>query len=440
MASEFDEAPPNASPASTVESVMLDPRPGDWARHAGTTRRSRRRRSLVVTVAAAAILVVLVAATNNVVAAARTISADAAALSRTDESIRAATVARTLAVVAAVTSTRAPAAAVPRDEIADALAVLDDDDDPEAAELVAAIEDLVSRVGTGVDAATVARVENAYRAHLAATTTRRNALAAALQDSSHHLDDISRLAGLALLFVVPALAVGVHQGLTRPDRTMTALAHAADVEDRRRRLRDRDIGHLLARARRGLRDGEPPAVIDQYLAEARALSGEVAVGARHTVDLGRTAAEAVGRLPESATVTVTGPDVTVWIDDGSLRALIAALLRTFTDDARNGPTSTPPTTMRVGHRLDGDGPVATLTILGGGEPPVDALEPDGAAPPGRPSGEARASALAARRLAAALDVDVDRVSCDGHQGWRLTMAADRRASRNGDLVGAGERR
>ncbi|RMH70693.1 MAG: hypothetical protein D6683_15035, partial [Actinomyces sp.] len=284
--------------------TILDADAAAWARRAGATRGSRRRRSLVVAVAAGAILVVLVAATNTVVGAARRISTDANALSRTDESIRAATVGRTLAVVAAVTTSRDPAAPVPRDEIDEAIAVLADDDDPEAAALVAALTDLVDQLGGRVEPAAVAAVENAYRAHLAAAGERRDDLATALENSSRHLDDISRLAGLALLFVVPALAVGVHQGLTRPDKRMATIAHAADVADRRRRHRDAALDRVLRRARAGVADGAPPAVVDQALAEARALLGDIGPTARSSVDLRQVAADAVARRPGDARVDI----------------------------------------------------------------------------------------------------------------------------------------
>lgn len=423
------------------DTTLLDADAAAWARRAGATRSSRRRRSLVVAVAAGAILVVLVAATNTVVGAARRISTDANALSRTDESIRAATVGRTLAVVAAVTTSRDPAAHVPREEIDEAIAVLADDDDSEAAALVAALTDLLDQLGGRVEPAAVAAVENAYRAHLAAAGERRDELAAALEDSSRHLDDISRLAGLALLFVVPALAVGVHQGLTRPDRRMATIAHAADVAERRRRHRDAALDRVLRRARSGVAGDASPAVVDQALSEARALLGDVGPTARSSVDLRQVAADAVARRPGDTRAEIDGPRVRVWEDADALRTLVAALLATVGPPPGDGARATVPPRIVVERGPDGDEARATLTVLGGPEAPADVGDDpelaDLAGATADVDPDARAAALVARRLAAALGLTIERVADAGREGWRLILAVDPRAERHEPLSAVG---
>ncbi|MEM8709108.1 MAG: hypothetical protein AAGE98_21785, partial [Actinomycetota bacterium] len=212
---------------------MVDRHPTDWRRSLAAARSDRRVRSLLVALGAGVVLITLIAATNSVVGAARTISEDATSLSQTDEQIRAATVARTLTVLAAVAAndgSTAPSV----DEIADATAVLGGDSSPAARRFRSAIDDVMTIIETGRVPLPeqVAEVENAFGEFVDQLVLEREGLADDLAASESRLNQISSLAGLALLFVVPTLAIGVYRAISRPDVEQRALAHAAAVGNR----------------------------------------------------------------------------------------------------------------------------------------------------------------------------------------------------------------
>jgi len=279
---------------------------------AGLTRKDRRIRSVTIAVAASLALVITVASTNSVVSAARSITRDSSSLSETDAAIRSATVARTLTVLSAV-------------------AVQEGSSPPSLGEIRVAVDDLASRSGASGPAAAfveaedailaalsqgvaatpqqVASVENTFQSLLGAQLNRRKDLAAALVDSQDRLDRMSLLAGVALLFIVPAVAIFVYRGLTKPDLTQAGLLHQADIDQRLNRNRSTLVSREINRIR-GEVDRASWSELSRQLDELSALAGVGLDGAAHDrepVDLRRAIANAIART--DLTMTISGDPI-----------------------------------------------------------------------------------------------------------------------------------
>lgn len=308
----------------------VDRHPTDWRRRLDGARRDRRVRSLILALAAGIILVVLIAATNSVTGAARTISDDASALSETDEAIRAATVARTLTVLAALAmndGTSPPSI----DDINEANAILAGDSSPENTRFRSAVDDAVARIETGRVPLPeqIADVENSFGELLDVQMTRRAELADALTGSEDRLNQISSLSGLALLFVVPALAIGVYRAITKPEIEQRALAHTAAETTRTNRHRLGAIAEGLSGVRNALRLNAPAALVDQRVAEVAALAGIGADGElrrRDTFDVRAATATAVNRVEVNEAVPITGDAPEISVDHEQFITMVAGLI------------------------------------------------------------------------------------------------------------------
>ncbi|GEM_PF-2484783 len=295
-------------------------------------------RSLVIALMAAIILVLMVAATNSVVSSARAISRDANALSRTDEAIRAATVARTMTILAAVAvndGTTPPSL----DEIDAAVEILrlDTRTPVESQAFTTAVTTLTDAISTGTRPAPdqVAGVENSFQDLLDAQVLSRSTLTSILESSENRLNRFSTLAGLALLFVVPTLSIAVYRGLTRPDIESQALALAANRDALRRDNQLRAVAQSVSELRTTITHNVAPAVADQRLAETAALVGVGADGAlrrRRATDLRMAAASAVNRVEHFEMIPVHGESALVVADDEQLATMVAALLATIADN------------------------------------------------------------------------------------------------------------
>ncbi|MEM7139684.1 MAG: hypothetical protein AAF548_01550 [Actinomycetota bacterium] len=399
---------------------MVDPQPSDWRRVLSRGRRDRRLRSLLVAVASGVILITLIAATNSVVGAARAISSDARSLSETDESIRAATVARTLVVLAAI-------------------AVEDGEPSPDMAEVETALDILAAnaplatrdfslavssladnlatagtddQVGVAPDPALVAQVENQFVTSFDALVAERDALAAALGDSEGRLDDISTLAGLALLFVVPTLSIAVYRAVTRPDLDHAAAAHAADIRTRRDGRRRAAIAESLAALRTTLGLGASPLVVEQQLREMSAMAGvgvDGAIRSREHIDLRTALVSAVNRVELDGSIPIAGDDGRVHADEAQLITMFAALIGSASV-ARD---------RRIDIHREGGHLVAVISAIGTWpveeslgtaatwDAPVDSL--------------ASRRLIAARTLASDLDATITPVNLDGRPGVRVAL-------------------
>ena len=300
-------------------------------REAGLTQRRRRLRSVIIAMAASIALIVTVAATNSVVSAARAITRDSSSLSETDGAIRSATVARTLTVLAAV-------------------AVQDGSNSPDITEARTAVDDLAARsnlAGPGqafVDATNstltsiqqglkvspqqVAAIENTFHTLLTAQLSQRSDLATALAASQKQLDQMSKLAGVALLFIVPVVAIFVYRGLTKPDLTQARLIHRADLDQRDERNQRTALAHRVTSAKAALEHAST-AEMRRRLAEISAIIGPGFDGnARDQmpVDVRGAIAKAVLVQDSTRTITVSGDLALAIADESSLVDLLGLLL------------------------------------------------------------------------------------------------------------------
>ncbi|MEO0493949.1 MAG: hypothetical protein AAF081_11085 [Actinomycetota bacterium] len=400
---------------------LVDRHPTDWRRAVAAARSDRRVRSLLVALAAGVILITLIGATNSVVGAARSISNDARALSETDEEIRAATVARTLTVLSAVAvadGTTPPAV----DEIDQAVDILAGDSRADTRRFIDAVDEVTTVVETGRAPLPeqVAEVENAFGELIDRLVLDREDLADALTASESRLNQISSLAGLALLFVVPTLAIGVYRAISRPDAEQRALAHAAAIDHRLNEHRRRAVAEGIRDARQVIAMKAPAAVVDQRLAEATALAGVGADGTlrrRRRVDLRTAAASAINRTEMVDALAVTGGASPVVADEDQVVALLASLLGTVA--GRRNPSL----------QLRDDGEHATLTMLTADAiPDLERLDDPQVFGAELDSSDARRVA-AARELATDLGASVQAFDDGAHTGFvvrfrRAELASD----------------
>lgn len=389
----------------------VDRHPADWRRRLSAARGDTRVRSLLVALGAGLVLVLLIGATNSIVGAARSISTDANRLSQTDESIRAGTVARTLSVLAAVAANEG-AEASSFSEIDEAVDILDSDPSIEARRFVVAVEELMALIEEGGVPLPeqVAEVENSFGAFIADQMATREGLAADLASSEARLGQVSSLAGLALLFIVPTLSIGVYRALTRPDVQRHSLAHAAAAADQRNTARLRGLARGLAAMRGTAGLDVPPALADQQLAELAALAGLGADGAvrrREEVDLRMAVASALNRIDAGQSVAISGGSATVLGDTGQIVTMIAGLLACTTTH-RNARIAI--ATSDLGAHVE-----ATATDH---LPALDRL--DDPSPWERPiEGIDDRRVTAALLLARDADVVIRRVEQDGRVGFRI---------------------
>ena len=390
---------------------MVDRHPTDWRRSLAARRGSRHARSLLVALAAGIVLVTLIAATNSVVGAARNISDDATALSETDEQIRAATVARTLTVLAAVAvndGTTAPSL----DEIEAATDVLRSDSASDSQRFRDAVDDTVTTIETGRVPLPeqIAEVENSFGQLLDRLVLDREALGDGLATSESRLNQISSLAGLALLFIVPTLAIAIYRAISRPDVEQRAMAHAAAVDSRITTNRLSAVAAGIQDVRHALGLRAPVAVTDQRLAEINALVGVGADGSlrrRRAVDLRTAAASAINRVELIDAIPVTGSTGPVVVDEDQAVTLFAALLGTIA--GRRSPSI----------QMTDDGTHAVVTVRSA-EPVPDLERVDEPELFGEPLASTAARRIgAARSLALDLGVDLERFEDGAHHGYRI---------------------
>ncbi len=369
---------------------------------------------MTIAVAASLALVITVASTNSVVSAARSITRDSSSLSETDAAIRSATVARTLTVLSAV-AVQEGSTPPSLDEIrvaVDDLAARSAASGPAAAFVEAEVA-ILGALGRGVAVTPqqVALVENTFQTLLDTQLSRRDDLAAALADSQDRLDQMSLLAGVALLFIVPAVAISVYRGLTKPDLAQAGLLHQADIDQRLSRNRSTLVSREIKRIRREV-DRASWSELSRQLDELSVLAGVGLDGAAHDrvpVDLRGAIAKAIART--DLTMTVSGDPVLAIADESDLVTMFSALLSCL--DGLDDPVA-------LVRENDGN---AEVSLSGVGSIDVSEVLDGPRLWDHEPAGRVDTHLAAARSLADAGGVRIRQVSKGERSGFKIVMPA-----------------
>jgi len=280
-----------------------------------------------------------------------------------------------------------------------------------AAEFVDAEHAILGTLSQGivVPPQQVASVENTFQALLSAQLGRRSDLASALKASQDRLDQMSLLAGVALLFIVPAVAIFVYRGLTKPDLNQASLIHQADIDQRQNQNRGILVGHELRRIRAEI-DRVSGAELSQQLAELSALAGAGLDGAarnRAPVDIRGAIAKAMMRL--DSTVTISGDTVLTTADEPDLVTMLGALLACI--DGLDDPVAViKEHNGNAEVSLSGVGTIEASSILDGPSLWDQA-----------PTGRVESRLAAARSLAEASGARIRQVSKSGRSGFKIVM-------------------